>query len=594
MGPTTRQMTGLLVVLLLLFAGIIVTLVATSRPTEIRREAAKCSLDGCNQCPDNGNYLINNITNCPAEPDGDIQSCNGKGRVGLCGGKTWCCPAPGQKWTTSMTACAGKTYSGPCVAPKTPTPTKTPLLTSTLTPSVCTSFSASAPTADANTLGLWHLDETSGNVIDSSGNNNTGTPTGTTVVSGVIRNGRSINGAAGSGINISELSSHSNFTLEAWAKLDSSASSYNVLVVTRDGGISYDATNGIMDIVIFADRNGGYSANPATQYRYTIAVTIPRDQWVYYAFVADSSNTGKLYINGTEISLGFSTTDGGVTGDYQSAIGALKLSTNVLDRSWKGVLDEVRISNVARSSAEISATYNSICLQTVSTPTPTNTPTPIPTPTPKQYIYVEPTTPKPTRTPTPTPTSYILNSCNKACSSNTDCPGGLTCATAFGQKVCRNPLCADQFSCLCDQGSFTNLFLTPTPTESSLGGGPQVALSVSSFTDSSGIAGSTPTITGLTEPGALITISIFPDGVSGTVTADASGRWSWRATKSLTPGQKSLLVVAKNASGAQGQVNQTFSVSAAKAGNRWGVLILILVLAGLGFGGYVYYKSNNP
>lgn len=228
------------------------------------------------------------------------------------------------------------------------------------------------------------------------------------------------------------------------------------------------------------------------------------------------------------------------------------------------------------------------------TPTPTPTSTPTPTPEPIIYIPADTPTPRPTNTPTPTPTSYILASCNKACSSASDCPGGLSCVTAFGQKVCRNPLCSDQFSCLCGQGSFSNLVLTPTPTESGLTSTGAVAITVSSFTDSSGVAPATPTITGLTEPGALVTISIFPDGVTGTVTADSSGRWSWRSPKALTPGQKNLLVVAKNADGSQGQVSQTFTVAAAKAGSPWGIILILMIIIAIGFGGYVYYKSNNP
>lgn len=229
------------------------------------------------------------------------------------------------------------------------------------------------------------------------------------------------------------------------------------------------------------------------------------------------------------------------------------------------------------------------------TPTPTATPTPTPYATPTPYVYVVYSTPTNTPTPTPTPTSYILNSCNKACASNTDCPGGLVCTTAFGQQVCRNPLCTDQFSCLCSDQVASNIVLTPTTAQTSLGGGQQVALTVSSFTDSNGNAPAQPTITGLTEPGALVTVSIFPDGVSGTVTADGSGRWSWKAPKALTSGAKSLLVVAKDASGAQGQVNQTFNVAATSSGGTpWGLILLILILVALGFGGYVYYKSNNP
>lgn len=225
------------------------------------------------------------------------------------------------------------------------------------------------------------------------------------------------------------------------------------------------------------------------------------------------------------------------------------------------------------------------------TPTPTPTPTRTPTPTPRPRVVRTPT-PTPARTPTPTPTSYILNSCNKPCTTNTDCPGGLTCATAYGQQICRNPLCADQFSCLCGQGAIANLVVTPTPTQTGLGGTKTVVLTVSSFTNAGGTAANPPTITGLTEPGASVTISIFPDGASGTVTADASGRWSWRSTKTLSAGQKNLLVVAKKDNG-QGQVSQAFTVAAARGGSPWGTIILIFLLAAVGFGGYTYYKSSR-
>lgn len=97
----------------------------------------------------------------------------------------------------------------------------------------------------------------------------------------------------------------------------------------------------------------------------------------------------------------------------------------------------------------------------------------------------------------------------------------------------------------------------------------------------------------MTAPGARVTVSVFPDGVTGDVTADGSGKWCWRPMKSLSPGAKSLLVVAKNADG-QGQVAQTFTVVTSSGGFSAGWILLILILVALGFGGYVYYKSKNP
>ena len=126
----------------------------------------------------------------------------------------------------------------------------------------------------------------------------------------------------------------------------------------------------------------------------------------------------------------------------------------------------------------------------------------------------------------------------------------------------------------------------PTP----ITGQRNVILTVSSFTDSKGNSNNKPNICGLTEPGATVDISVLPDGASGEVTADDSGKWCWQPTTALSAGQKDLLVVAKKSDG-QGQVKQSFTVAAAKAASPWGWIILILILIAVGFGGYVYYKS---
>lgn len=91
-------------------------------------------------------------------------------------------------------------------------------------------------------------------------------------------------------------------------------------------------------------------------------------------------------------------------------------------------------------------------------------------------------------------------------------------------------------------------------------------------------------------PGAKVTVSILPDGVSGEVVADANGKWSWRPEKPLSGGKKDILVVSRKDDG-QGQVNQSFTVPESKSGFSFGWVILILVIVALGFGAYVYYKS---
>ena len=357
------------ILLLLLIIGITASVVATLKPTELRKQAVSCSENGCkNVAWGGGYYMITNCTNCPAEPDGDQQVCNVAGRVGLCGGKEYCCPGPKKKWTTDMTACEGKVYVGPCTAPTaTPNPTNTPQPTS-------------VPTA--------------------------------------------------------------------------------------------------------------------TPY----------------------------------------------------------------------------------------PTY---------TPYPTATPTPQPTSTPRPTSRPRPTsTIRPTVTLTPTPVPLLSDVCGKSCVTDTDCQLGLMCSTVFATlRACRNRLCPDNPGCLCDDTSGSFFFATPTP-----GPGSQslraLTLTVGSFADRKGQTNQTPTISGISEPDAKITITVYPDGIGGEVYADKNGKWSYKFTKKLSPGAKSMLIVATKPDG-QAQVTKTFTVVGGGGGNVFGTILTIIILAAVAFGVYVYIKSNQ-
>jgi hypothetical protein len=136
------------------------------------------------------------------------------------------------------------------------------------------------------------------------------------------------------------------------------------------------------------------------------------------------------------------------------------------------------------------------------------------------------------------------------------------------------------------------LAVTPTIAEPDpMGSGRQIILTVSSFTEN-GLSSDKPVICGRSEPGARITVSLFPDGLNGELTADNTGGWCFSSPKSLTPGVKNLSVVAKKDIG-QGSVKQEFTVIEAKHINPFTIVLIIMVIAALGFGGYVYYKSKK-
>ncbi len=116
-------------------------------------------------------------------------------------------------------------------------------------------------------------------------------------------------------------------------------------------------------------------------------------------------------------------------------------------------------------------------------------------------------------------------------------------------------------------------------------------VSIGGFTNAKLESGDQPQITGTSEPDAKITITIYPDGIGAEVYADKNGKWFYKPTKKLTAGPKNILVVATKA-GAQGQITKEFIVRGGKS-NPFGIILLFMIVLAVGFGGYVFYKSNQ-
>jgi hypothetical protein len=180
------------------------------------------------------------------------------------------------------------------------------------------------------------------------------------------------------------------------------------------------------------------------------------------------------------------------------------------------------------------------------------------------------------------------------------CRGAAYCCPSAGAKWTSDMrVCASVIATPVPTGTPTpiivgQLAVIPTVAEPRpIGGLRQLALTVATFTNSADQAAARPTIWGTSEPDAKITISIFPDGVNGQVTADTSGKWIWQSEKMLTNGTKQLLVVASKDTG-QGQVQESFIVVGGSSGGfSLGWILIAMIVVGLGFGGFVYFKTIN-
>ncbi len=210
--------------------------------------------------------------------------------------------------------------------------------------------------SDANTKGLWHMDEGSGTTMtDNSGSGNTGTllgingpaPTWTT---GVYQNALDFTGGVSTGkyqyVKIpvtsgSSLDIKGSLTLETWVKTTTTSATQSIIDRLYNYALWIQGNK--INFMVY-DLTGGMLIVQSTS-------TIQTNTWTQISGVYDHS-AGKLsiYINGKLDATSNKKVNNWVSGNnYDLRIGNGYVSGSFASQ-LNGDIDEIRISNIARSN----------------------------------------------------------------------------------------------------------------------------------------------------------------------------------------------------------------------------------------------------
>lgn len=190
-----------------------------------------------------------------------------------------------------------------------------------------------------------------GSVGDFSGNGNTGTATGTTIVNGKINNGRGLSGTT-EYINIgngTSLQITGDITIAAWVKLTDFAGAWHGVLSKTNSNLpaSYDYYIPASGLVVLVRGNGSGAANAS----FAATGAISAGVWTHIA-VTQSGTSVIHYKNGN-------TNGSGTISITQADEGndAFIATRGDLGLMLKGSMDEVRIYNRALTGGEINQLY---------------------------------------------------------------------------------------------------------------------------------------------------------------------------------------------------------------------------------------------
>ncbi|KKT71730.1 MAG: YD repeat protein [Candidatus Collierbacteria bacterium GW2011_GWB1_44_6] len=216
---------------------------------------------------------------------------------------------------------------------------------------------------DNNTVGLWHVNETSDDsctggedACDSSSYGNDGTATGTTITTTNQRLGnaaRSFNGTSdyldAGDSSIWDFGS-GDFTIEAWIKRDTIGTSD--MIVSKHNSTAGTAQFHFFIVSTNVFRISYFTSGDAQVYLDTTATYTDITNWHHVAGQR-SGNTFNVFLDGILIGSG---TTAGTHGTMQATTTALRIGQRPFTANedyFDGLIDEVRISNVARTPEEI-------------------------------------------------------------------------------------------------------------------------------------------------------------------------------------------------------------------------------------------------
>jgi hypothetical protein len=225
-----------------------------------------------------------------------------------------------------------------------------------------------------NPAGVWDdgfvarfsmADETTSSIADSTSNSNDGSKKAAdepVQATGKIGYAQSFDGSSDFiKIDDSQQLRLTKFTLSGWFAAEVGTDDLQTIINRQTGTSS-------RNFVLWVDDNSGFFTDKSlvarvgdgTKTIFTLEASDKEyldSKWYYFTFIVDNSTKeASLYING-ELKDSNNTWDEAVWIDEANvSIG----TENLASRFFKGILDEIRISNIVRSAAWINASYNTM------------------------------------------------------------------------------------------------------------------------------------------------------------------------------------------------------------------------------------------